>query len=105
MSRAKQCNGVRALLSSWRRAAPVAQLRSVPKVRDGSEVLGEIELLIGSSCPLLDIRSDTVDATETSAEAYSVRYRIELAEGADGWVRALILSSKETGSDGRPSAL
>jgi murein DD-endopeptidase MepM/ murein hydrolase activator NlpD len=86
-------------------AAPVATVRSVPRVRTGSEVIAEIELIAGDQYPLLDIRSGPADSQETSAEAYSVWYRIELPGGEGGWLPALNATSEETGSDGRPSAL
>jgi murein DD-endopeptidase MepM/ murein hydrolase activator NlpD len=86
-------------------AAPVAVVRSVPRIRTGSEIMTEIELVAGDRYPLLEIRSGPVDSRETSAEAYSVWYRIELPDGEDGWVQALDASTEETGGDGRPSAL
>jgi hypothetical protein len=86
-------------------AASVAAVRSVPRIRTGSEVLTETELVAGDRYPLLDIRSGSVDSRETSAEAYSVWFRLELPDGEDGWVLALNASREETGSDGRPSAL
>ncbi|CAN5524034.1 hypothetical protein BH23CHL4_BH23CHL4_22820 [soil metagenome] len=86
-------------------AAQMATVRSVPRVGNGSDVLGEIGLIAGKRYPRLDIRSGPIDETGTSAEAYSVWYRIELPDGGNGWVRALNASTDETGSDGRPSAL
>jgi hypothetical protein len=86
-------------------AAPVATVRSVPRVRTGTEVITQNDLVAEARYPLLDIRSGPAESMETSAEAYSVWYRIALADGVDGWVPALTASREETGGDGRASAL
>lgn len=67
-----------------------------------SEVLAELEL---SGALLQAVVADPADSLMTSAEAYRAWFEVELAGGERGWVQAVVPSSVETGSDGRPSAV
>ena len=70
-----------------------------------SEVVEGLTLAFGDRFPLLGVSAGDPAATDTSAEAYDFWLRIAAGNGAEGWVRAAIPSDRETGSDGRPSAL
>lgn len=70
----------------------------------GLAALGELMLAAGDAFPLLDISAGDPATTGTSADAYDYWLRIETG-GETGWVRSAMPSDRETGSDGRPSAL
>ncbi|HEV2066560.1 MAG TPA: hypothetical protein VGR08_06980, partial [Thermomicrobiales bacterium] len=59
----------------------------------------------GDAFPLLDLSSGDPDSTGTSATAYDYWLRIRTGDGTEGWVRGAVPSDRETGADGRPSAL
>ena len=69
------------------------------------EVSGELTLESGQVFTLLKIRENDPLAQETSAEAYAVWYQVELPDGTEAWVPALMASDQDTGSDGRPSSI
>lgn len=54
---------------------------------------------------VLDLIAGDPASTGTSAEAYKAWFRIATPEGAEGWVQGAVPSDRETGSDGRPSAV
>jgi murein DD-endopeptidase MepM/ murein hydrolase activator NlpD len=69
-----------------------------------SDVVAELPLTSGDSYALLDISAGEPASIGTSADAYAYWLRIA-ADDLEGWVQAAIPSDRETGSDGRPSAL
>jgi len=71
----------------------------------GSEALDELTLASGDEFELLDLSGDDPSSTGTSGEAYGYWLRISTGDGVEGWVQAAIPSDRETGSDGRPSAI
>jgi murein DD-endopeptidase MepM/ murein hydrolase activator NlpD len=79
------------------------QLRADPT--DDADVVQSITAEPGSRFPLVDVRADQADTDGTSAEAYSVWYRIQPERGEPGWVRAVVASTMDTGADNRPSSL
>ena len=72
---------------------------------DGARQVGILVLHPGERLPLLAVRSGAEESRGTSAEDYDLWYRVETPEGAIGWVQAAVPSTRETGSDGRPSAV
>ena len=72
---------------------------------EGSTMIGEIGVTVESRALLLDLHSGDPASAGTSAEAYDAWFRIETADEIRGWIRAAVASDRETGSDGRPSAL
>jgi murein DD-endopeptidase MepM/ murein hydrolase activator NlpD len=72
---------------------------------EASRITGEIDLNDDSQVALLDLRAADPNSTETSAEAYDAWFRVRVGDDRAGWVRAAIASDRETGSDGRPSAV
>jgi hypothetical protein len=71
----------------------------------GSESIGAITLDADTVLQVIDLSTGDPAATATSAEAYDAWFRIDLETGDQGWVRDAIPSTRETGSDGRPSAV
>jgi hypothetical protein len=61
----------------------------------------------GDRFPLLAVATGPEDGTGTSAEAYQIWYQLGLAAGdIDAvWAQAVIPSTNDTGSDGRPSSV
>jgi len=80
-----------------------AVLHADPDV--GAEVLADLTLSAGDEFVLLDLSGGDPASTGTSAEAYDYWLRIRTPDGMEGWVQAAIPSDRETGTDGRPSAL
>ncbi len=72
---------------------------------DNSEAVAELLLRAGDRYRLLAIEAGDPASMETSALGYWVRYRLEIAPGAEGWVEAWIGDVTWAGSDGRPSAV
>jgi hypothetical protein len=84
---------------------PVSELRLHSQPSEGAEVLTTARAEPGQRFPLVDVRAAQVDSDGTSAEAYSVWYHIQLDQDVSGWVRAIVPSTRDTGSDGRASSL
>ena len=78
---------------------------AVPGAGAPPEVVGDLVLEPGARFPLLEIQAGSADAVATSARAYYLWYRIQLPDGASGWVQAAVPSTFETGNDGRPSTV
>lgn len=70
-----------------------------------SAVLADLTLSPGEVFTLRDISSRDPASTGTSAEAYDYWLRIQIDDGMEGWVQAAVPSDRETGADGRSSAL
>lgn len=79
------------------------EIHAEPEVE--SDVLEELALSSGDAFALLDLSGGDPASTGTSAEAYGYWLRITTSGGTEGWMQAAIPSDRETGSDGRPSAL
>jgi hypothetical protein len=87
-------------------AAPTnTPLRTAPSNGDDADFIGDLSLIPGDRYPLLMIDAGEEDALGTIAEAYCVWYCIALPTGAEGWVRAVVPSTNDAGSDGRPSSV
>ncbi len=71
----------------------------------GSPILRQLSLAAGDAFTLLDLSGDDPTATGTSAESYDVWLKIRIDDGTEAWVQGAIPSTRETGSDGKPSAL
>jgi len=71
----------------------------------GSEVLNKLSIASGDTFALIDLSGGDPASTGTSAEAYEYWLRISAADGAEGWIQAAIPSDRESGSDGRHSAV
>ncbi len=70
-----------------------------------SESIGTITLDEDTVIPVSELSIGDPASTATSAEAYEMWFRVELEDGGQGWVRGANPSTRETGSDGRPSAV
>ncbi len=70
-----------------------------------SDLVSELALARDDRFALLALFGGDPASTRTSADSYAYWLRIETSDGADGWVQAAVPSERETGSDGRPSAL
>ncbi len=70
-----------------------------------SEPSGTLALEAGSRYTMLESRAGPQRPPTTSAESYSLWYRLALPDGRDGWVAGLAASANDTGSDGRPSSV
>jgi len=64
-----------------------------------------LALAPGARFPLLDLDVGAADATGTSAEGYSLWYRLALPYRETAWVQAAVPTTLETGTDGRPSSV
>ena len=95
--------GIEAIVSEA--AGASTPLWSAPEDVEGAERVGDLSLEPGERYPLLGIVTGDEAATGTSAETYWLWYRIALADGIEGWVRAAAPSANDTGSDGRPSSV
>jgi murein DD-endopeptidase MepM/ murein hydrolase activator NlpD len=78
---------------------------SSPTSDSGTGPLASLSLRPGDRYPLLGIDAGPEASDETSAEAYHLWYQIARPDGTKGWVQAVVPSSHDTGSDGRPSSL
>jgi hypothetical protein len=78
---------------------------SAPADEASAVLTGGLVLRSGERYPLLGVATGPEASEGTSAEAYRLWYRIALADGAAGWVRAAAPSGIESGGDGRPSAV
>lgn len=67
--------------------------------------LDALALEPGTRYPLLAIRAGPEASTATSAEGYELWYQLQLPDKTRGWVRAIVPSDFDTGTDGRPSSL
>ena len=87
-------------------AAEPITLWTAPADVDAAGLFSELSAITpGAAFSLLEIAAGAEDATGTSAEAYRVWYRIALPTGDEGWVQAAVVTSNDTGSDGRPSSI
>ncbi len=80
------------------------ECRTQPDAATGDTLL-TLQLVAGNIYPLLEVRGGDPASTGTSAEAYDLWFRIGLEDGADAWVSAIETSSRDTGSDGKPSGI
>lgn len=85
--------------------ASLALSSAPPGTGARQEPLGELSLQPGARLPLLGVAVGPEDTRETSAQSYSVWYRVGLPDGREGWAMALVVSSFEVGGDGRPSSV
>ena len=69
------------------------------------EPLGELALAPGTRYPLLAVWAGPEDSAVTSALAYALWYQLALPDGTRAWAAALAASTRDTGSDGRPSGV
>ncbi|HET7094534.1 MAG TPA: M23 family metallopeptidase [Thermomicrobiales bacterium] len=88
-----------------RAADASTRVYSEPVGESSSQPTGELALAPGDHHPLLEIRAGPEDDRGTSAEAYSLWYRLALPDGGSGWVQATVPSNVEVGSDGRSAAV
>jgi hypothetical protein len=87
-------------------APGIITLWSAPAGDPGAEAVAELSAITGDAVfSLLEIAAGAEETTGTSAEAYRLWYHIALPTGAEGWVRAAVPSTNDTGSDGRPSSV
>jgi murein DD-endopeptidase MepM/ murein hydrolase activator NlpD len=83
-----------------------APVWSLPADRRQAEQIGELRLTTGERYPLRQIAAGPGATDGWSAERYRLWYRVAL-DGAEesGWIQAALPSDRESGSDGRPSAV
>ncbi|MGC4105642.1 MAG: M23 family metallopeptidase [Thermomicrobiales bacterium] len=70
----------------------------------GGEVVNTLVLEAGDTFTVTGIQINDPESIATSAEAYGLWYEVTLG-AASGWVSAIAMSSRDTGSDGRPSGI
>ncbi len=80
-------------------------LWSNPADHDDAEQIGELDLTPGDRLTRLSTATRDPALAVTSAEGYRLWYRVETAPGDRGWAQAAVPSSRDTGSDGRPSTV
>jgi hypothetical protein len=85
-------------------ATGAADLWSAPGL-DRAMWLGSLRLEPGARFPLLAIDAGPGASEGRSAVAYRLWYRIALLEVESAWVRAVVPSTNDTGSDGQPSSV
>jgi hypothetical protein len=83
----------------------IAPVWSLPADRQHAEEVGEQRLSPGNRFALLQIAAGPKATNGWSAERYRLWYRVALDKANSGWIQAAVPSNRETGSDGRPSAL
>jgi hypothetical protein len=86
-------------------AAGAAELWWAPEGDDEAARLASLPLAAGDRYRLLAIDAGPESSEGTSAEAYRLWYRIALPDGGSVWVRAVVPSDRDAGSDGRPSSV
>jgi hypothetical protein len=86
-------------------SSDVAALWSAPSDHANAEQVGELLLTAGDRYRLLSIATGPEASEATSAEGYRLWYRIVVPDIGRDWVQAVIPSSHDTGSDGRPSSV
>ncbi len=86
---------------------PVAELPlwSAPANRPDARQVGGLALTPGQPFALLELATGPEDERGTSAEAYTLWYRIALPDGGDAWVQGAIADGFERGGDGRPATV
>jgi murein DD-endopeptidase MepM/ murein hydrolase activator NlpD len=84
--------------------APIP-LWSVPTDHDDAQQLDELDLAPGDRLAWRSTATRNPARTVTSAEGYRLWYQVETSGGDSGWTRAAVPSSRDTGSDGRPSTV
>jgi murein DD-endopeptidase MepM/ murein hydrolase activator NlpD len=78
-------------------------LWTVPGDREDAELMDSLRVGIGDRFAWLGTATREADRRDTSALGYRLWYRIETSNGERGWVQAARPSTRESGSDGRPS--
>lgn len=64
-----------------------------------------LQLQAGQKFPVLAVHVGATAPSGTSAEAYEVWYKLQVAPGNAGWVQAAVPGTQETGRDGRGSSV
>jgi murein DD-endopeptidase MepM/ murein hydrolase activator NlpD len=86
-------------------AAGEVEVWSAPQRDDGAQPVRTLLLRPGDRYALLAIDAGPAASEGTSAEAYRLWYQIATTDGTEGWVQAAVPSTRDTGSDGRPSSV
>jgi murein DD-endopeptidase MepM/ murein hydrolase activator NlpD len=76
-----------------------------PREGEAPQALGNMTLTPGDRYALVEIYAGLEDTRETSAQGYTLWYRIVLPDERSGWVQAAVPSTFETGADGRPATI
>jgi murein DD-endopeptidase MepM/ murein hydrolase activator NlpD len=79
------------------------ELFTAPGDRDDAERMETLDLEPGDRLAWISTATRAADRTDTSALAYRLWYRVETERGERGWISAIRSSTRESGSDGRPS--
>ena len=74
-----------------------------PSDHPGAELMTTLQVQPGDSFGWLNTATRAADRRDTSALAYRLWFRLELPDGDRGWIQAARPSTRESGSDGRPS--
>ena len=83
----------------------VIELWSAPPGRTDATIVDVMEAGAGDRFRLLAIEAGPEASEQTSAEGYTVWYQITTPGGEQAWVPAVVPSTNDTGSDGRPSSV
>ncbi|MGC4191103.1 MAG: M23 family metallopeptidase [Thermomicrobiales bacterium] len=81
-------------------AGRMADVFAVP----GGEVTNTLVLEAGQTFEVTGVQVNDPESIGTSADAYALWYEVTLG-AASGWVSAIAISDRDTGSDGRPSGI
>jgi len=84
---------------------PIEELQVRDRPADDADIMATVAIEPGQRLSLTDVQAGQPDDDGTSAESYDIWYRIGLDGDESGWVRAVLPSTNDTGSDGRASSL
>lgn len=76
---------------------------TAPNDHQGAERIETLQVEPGDRFEWLSTATRAADRRDTSALSYRLWYRVETSRGERGWIQAVRPSTRETGSDGRPS--
>ncbi len=76
----------------------------IRETQDGA-ITASIVVTPGQRLPLLEIAAGDEATRATSADAYSIWFKVELPGGDTGWLPAVRVSNEYVQTDGRPAAI
>ena len=79
------------------------ELLTNPGDHDNAERMETLDLKPGDRLAWIGTATRAPDRKDTSALSYRLWYRVETERGERGWINAIRPSTRESGSDGRPS--
>lgn len=86
-------------------ARDIVPVWETPSDADSAAQVGELRLDPGARFTFEEVLTGSKTPAESSAQAYTLWYRLTAPDGVAGWVRGAIADTFETGADGRASTL